>query len=63
MIEKLKASRDNEQFCAALLTDLSIVFECICYNLLIVKLNTYGFDRKSTKLLLFYYLFNLNIFQ
>ena len=35
MIEKMKASRDNKQFCAAILTDLSKTFDCICYDLLI----------------------------
>ena len=33
MIEKIKTSRDNKQFCAAILTDLSKVFDCICYDL------------------------------
>ena len=45
----MKASRDNEQFCAAILTDLSKVFDCVCYDLLIAKLNAYGFDKKALK--------------
>ena len=49
MIEKVKASRGNKQFCAAILTDLSNAFDSICYELLIFKLNTYGFDKKSIK--------------
>ena len=46
MIRKMKASRDNKQFCAAIRTDLSKAFDCICYNLLVAKLNAYGFDKK-----------------
>ena len=49
MIEKMKASRDNKQLCAAILTDLSRAFDCICYDLLIAKLNAFGFDKKSIK--------------
>ena len=47
----MKASRDNKQFCAAILTDLSKAFDCICYDLLIAKLNAYGFDKKALKLI------------
>ena len=46
MTRKMKASRDNKQFCAAIRTDLSKAFDCICYNLLVAKLNAYGFDKK-----------------
>ena len=49
MIEKMKASGDNKQFCAAILTDLSKAFDCICHELLFAKLNAYGFDKKSFK--------------
>ena len=51
MIEKMKALRDNEQFCATILIDLSKAFDCICYDLLIVKLNAYGFDKEALKLI------------
>ena len=50
-IEKMKASRDNKQFCAAILTDLSKAFDCICYDLLIAKLNAYGFNKETLKLI------------
>ena len=51
MIEKMKISLDNKQFCAAILTDLSKAFDCIPYDLLIAKLNAYGFDQEALKLI------------
>ena len=51
MIEKMRASRDNKQICAAILTDLSKAFDCVCYDLLIAKLNAYGFHKKALKLI------------
>ena len=51
MIEKMKISRDNKQFCAAILTDLSKAFHCIPYDLLIAKLDAYGFDQEALKLI------------
>ena len=47
----MKISRDNKQFCAAILTDLSKAFDCIPYDLLIAKLNAYGFDQEALKLI------------
>ena len=47
----MEASRGNKQFCAAILTDLSKAFDCIFYDLLIPKLNAYGFDKKALKLI------------
>ena len=49
MIKKIKISRDSEQFCAAILTDLTKAFDCIRYDLLIAKLNAYGFDQEVLK--------------
>ena len=51
MIRKLKTSRDNEQICTAIETDLSKAFDCIGCDLLIAKLNAYGFDKKALKLI------------
>ena len=48
-MEKMEASRDNKQFSAAILTDLSKGFDCICYDLLIAKLNAYCFDKRALK--------------
>ena len=47
----MKISRDNKQFCAAILTDFSEAFDCIPYDLLIAKLNAYGFDQEALKLI------------
>ena len=51
MIEKIKTARDNKEFCAVILTDLSKTFDCICHDILISKLNAYGFDRNAPKLI------------
>ena len=48
---KIKISRDNDQFCPAILTDDSKAFDCIPYDLLIAKLNTYGFDQEALELI------------
>ena len=50
MIEKMKISRDK-QFWAPILTDLSKSSDCIPYDLLIAKLNAYGFDQVALKLI------------
>ena len=51
MVEKMKIARDNKEFCVTILTDLLKAFDCICHNLLIAKLNAYGFDRSAVKLI------------
>ena len=55
MIEKTKTSRDNKKNCAAILTNLSKAFDCICYDLLITELNAYDFDKKALKLIYNYF--------
>ena len=47
MLEKWKRSLDKKNIAGALLTDLSKAFDCLDHELLIAKLNAYGFDRKS----------------
>ena len=51
MAEKMKTSRDNKEFCAAVPADLYKAFDCICYDLLIATLNVDGFDKKALKLI------------
>ena len=43
MLEKWKSATDNEKSFGALLTDLSKAFDCLSNDLLIAKLNAYGF--------------------
>ena len=44
LIEKWKKSVDNGGAFGALLTDLSKAFDCLPHELLIAKLDAYGFD-------------------
>ena len=49
LIEKWKKSVDNGGAFGALLTDLSKAFDCLPHELLIAKVDAYGFDRSSCK--------------
>ena len=51
LIEKWKKSIDNGGAFGALITDLSKAFDCLSHELLIAKLEAYGFDEKSLKLI------------
>ena len=51
MIEKWKESVDSGGAFSALMSDLSKSFGCLHHDLLIAKLDAYGFDIKSVKLI------------
>ena len=47
MVEKMLLARDKKEVCGEILTDLSKTFDCISDELLIAKLNDYGFDQNA----------------
>ena len=51
LTEKWKKSVDNGGAFGALITDLSKAFDCLPHELLIAKLDAYGFDKSSLKLI------------
>ena len=55
MIEMWKKALDEGKVAGAILTDLSKAFDCISHELMIAKLEAYGFD-KSALILIYDYL-------
>ena len=51
MIDKLRKVRDNK----GVFANLSKAFDCISHELLIAKLNAYGFDIKLMNFILAYF--------
>ena len=59
MLEKWRKSLDNKGSSGILLTDLSKAFDCLVHDLLLAKLDAYGFDFNSLKVI-YNYLNNRN---
>ena len=51
MLEKWKNTVDKGKVFRALLTDLSKPFDCLPHELIIAKLNAYGFNLPALKLM------------
>ena len=51
LVEKWKASLDKKGYAGAVLMDLSKAFDTINHELLIAKLNAYGFDKNALEIM------------
>ena len=51
MFERWKKALDKQNLAGALITDLSKAFDCLNHELLIAKLEAYGFDYSALALI------------
>ena len=51
MVERWNGAVDDKRVFGALLTELSKPFDCFSHELIIVKLNAYGFSLPALKLI------------
>ena len=51
MLEKWKTVVDDKKAFGAFLTDLSKAFDCLSHDLLLAKLNVYGFSLPTLRLM------------
>ena len=51
MFKKWKENLDKKEECDALFVDFSKEFDCLQHDLLLAKLDAYGLDYKSLKLI------------
>ena len=49
MIDRWKKAADSDKASGTILADLSKVFDCICHDLLVVKLHAYGLSLLAFK--------------
>ena len=49
MLEKLRKAIENGLYTGILFTDMSKAFDCLSHDLLIAKLNAYGFSNNALK--------------
>ena len=54
MLERFKKALDNTNKFGALLIDLTKAFDCLNHELIIAKLDAYGFDHMALNLILSY---------
>ena len=54
MTEMWRRCLDDDKMVGAILMDLSKAFDCLTHDLLIAKLDAYGFDKEALRLLLSY---------
>ena len=54
MLKRFKKTLDNKNKFGALLPDLTKAFDCLNHELIIAKLNAYGFDHMTLNLILSY---------